>query len=504
MHFLSKSKLIAFRQCPKRLWLEVHRPDLREDSAGTLASFQVGYQVGDIARRLYDPEGKGATINVEKEGYKEAFARSARLLANSREPVFEAGFKADRALAFADVMLPETVNGEPAWRMVEVKSATSVKDYHRDDVAVQAFIAVAAGVKLKSVAVACIDSSWIYPGDDDYRGLLAETDLTAETFARTEEVKNWLGEAQNVVDQTSAPEIALGEHCHDPFACGFCNFCSRDNPQPEYPLDWLPRFSAATRERLAKLGINDLREVPEELLNEKQRLVRQHTLGNTVFFDAEGAKADFAPYGFPAYFLDFETMQSAVPIWKGTRPYQQIPFQFSLHTVASPGQLSHQAFLDLSGKDPSESFANALIAACGESGPIFVYNAGFETARVSELAKRYPDLAPRLLAINARVVDLLPIARERFCHPSQRGSWSIKDVLPAAVPELSYEALTGVKDGGTAMEAFREAIRADTIAKRKAEIEQQLHTYCRLDTFAMVRLWQFFNGRGYAPLTDQS
>ena len=502
MHHLSKSKLIAFRICPKRMWLEIHRPELREDSAGTLAAFQVGYKVGDVAKRIYDPEGMGAVINAQTEGYKEAFARTAQLLADSREPIFEAGLKTKGALAFADVMLPVIENGESVWRMVEVKSSASVKDYHRDDVAVQTFIAQASGVKLKSVAVACIDSSWVYPGDQDYRGLLAETDLTEEAFARTDEVKKWIAEAQGVADKSAPPEIAVGDQCRTPFACGFCNFCNKDLPQPEFPLDWLPRFSAARRAQLAENGVDDLRGVADEVLNEFQLRVKQHTLTNTVFFDAAGAAADLAPNGFPACFLDFETIQFAVPIWKGTRPYQQIPFQFSLHQVTDSARLSHRAFLDLSGNDPSESFARALIAACDENGPIYVYNAGFETARISELAGRYPRLASRLLAINARVVDLLPIARERYYHPAQQGSWSIKNVLPAAVPELSYEALAGVKDGGTAMEAFCEAIRPDTTAEQKSEIERQLRAYCRLDTFAMVRLWQFFNGRNEPALKD--
>ena len=244
--------------------------------------------------------------------------------------------------------------------------------------------------------------------------------------------------------------------------------------------------------------------MPDELLNAKQSLVKKHTLNKTVFFDAVGAAADLAPHGSPATFLDFETIQFAVPIWKGTRPYQQIPFQFSLHTLSTDGQLSQSAFLDLTGRDPSASFAEALIAACGASGPVFVYSASFETSRINELAQRFPHLASPLSAINARVVDLLPIARNRYYHPSQQGSWSIKAVLPAAVPSLSYAALFGVKDGAMAIAAYFEAIRPDTTSARKNEISQQLLAYCRLDTFAMVRLWQYFNGRNEPALSDVS
>lgn len=493
MRTFSKSKLLALRQCPKRLWLEIHRPDLLEDSEATQVSFQIGHQVGDISQRIYDPEGLGVLIDVQTEGFSRAFERSAELL-HTAQPIFEAGFSAVGALAFADVMLPELVDSQQVWHMVEVKSSTSVKDYHRDDVAVQAFVARSAGVALQSIALAHIDSSWTYPGNGDYRGLLKENDLTAEAFSRTEEVKAWITQAQLVTASPVEPAIEIGTHCDAPFACGFYDYCSRNEPKPEYPVYWLP-YIGAKAGKLAEQGVIDLRNVPDDLLNTRQQRVKTHTLANTVYFDAAGAAADLAVHTLPAYFLDFETIQFAVPIWQGTRPYQQNPFQFSLHTLSESGQLDHTEFLDLSGGDPSESFAHALIAACGERGVVYVYNAGFETARMSELATRYPHLSAALLALNARVVDLLPIARERYYHPSQQGSWSIKKVLPAVVPELRYDALDGVQDGGMAMEAFLEAIHPDTNPERKNQIEQQLLAYCKLDTYAMVRLWQVFAGR---------
>lgn len=494
MRTFSKSKLMALRQCPKRLWLEIHRPDLREDSDATQTSFQVGHQVGDIAQRIYDPEGRGVLIDIESEGFNRAFERSAELL-QSAQPIFEAGFTAAGALAFADVMLPVQENGKQAWRMIEVKSSTSVKAYHRDDAAVQFFIARASNIPLTTISLAHIDSSWVYPGDENYRGLLKENDLTSDAFARTEEVKNWIAQAQCIAANSSEPDVATGKQCEEPFECGFHDYCSRNDPKPEFPVSWLPRFSSTKVQELAANGVYDLKGVPDDLLNDRQRRVKEHTLNGTVFFDAAGAEKDLGPYPLPAYFLDFETIQFAVPIWKGTRPYQQITFQYSLHILSESGHLEQSAFLDISGNDPSEAFAHALITACGTQGPVYVYNAGFETARIRELAERYPEMSEPLLAINARVVDLLPIARERYYHPSQEGSWSIKKVLPAVVPELRYDSLDGVQDGGMAMDAFLEGIHPNTPAKRKNEIEQQLLAYCKLDTYAMVRLWQVFSGR---------
>ena len=484
---------MALRQCPKRLWLELHRPDLREDSAATEASFQVGDQVGDIARHIYDPDGRGTLINIERDGFGGAFQRTQELLQKD-QPIFEAGFSANGGLAFADVMLPSTSGGQRVWRIVEVKSSTSVKDYHRDDIAVQAYVATSNGVSLHGVALAHIDNTWTYAGDGDYQGLLKETDLTAEALARADEVKSWIAQAQDVDALPTAPEINVGPHCSTPFACGFYNYCSKDLPQAQHPAEWLPYFGAKAR-TLATQGIIELADVPDALLNPKQQRVKTHTLANTVYFDAASAAEELAAYSLPAYFLDFESVQFAVPIWKGTRPYQQNCFQFSLHILDAAGSLSHEEFLDVSGNDPALPFAQTLVELCGENGPVYVYNAAFERSRINELAARFAHCSAQLLAISARLVDLLPIARQHYYHPSQQGSWSIKSVLPAAVPELSYQALEGVQDGGMAMEAFQEAIRPTTTAERKEKIREQLLAYCKLDTYAMVRLWQVFAGR---------
>ncbi len=501
MRSLSKSKLVAFRQCAKRVWLEVHEPSLAVYSADTQARFEAGNEVGALARRLYDPQNRGTTLDAQRDGFSATFERTRDLLKEPR-PIFEAGFAAEGAMAFADVMLPASDGPRPRWRMVEVKSATSVKDYHHDDAAIQSYVARAAGADLEAIAVAHVDSTWVYPGGGDYRGLIKEEDLTEETIERTTEVAGWVAEAQRVVGENQPPQIGLGRHCHDPFDCPFLAHCRAALPAVEHPVEWLPNLRGQdVRDLIETKGVRDLRDIPDDLLNEQQLRVKRHTLSGEPYFDAAGARAALAKHKLPALFLDFETAQLAVPIWAGTRPYQQIPFQFSLHSLSADHGLSHAAHLDLTGQDPSESFARALIEACTGSGPIFVYNAAFESGRIKELAERYPRLAPALTALSARIVDLLPITRRFYYHPSQHGSWSIKAVLPAMAPDLSYDTLTGVKDGGMAMIAYLEAIRGGTSAARKAEIERQLLDYCRLDTLAMVRVWQFLSGNT-GPLTE--
>ncbi|WP_213360216.1 DUF2779 domain-containing protein [Brachymonas denitrificans] len=502
MRTLSKSKLLAYRQCPKRLWLEIHRPELREDSAATQATFATGHEVGDKARSLYDPDGKGALIDLQLEGFDAAFARTQSLL-QSFHPIFEAGFKAAGAMAFADVLLPVDDVGRKGWRMVEVKSSTSVKDYYRDDAAIQSFIARAAGVPLTAIALAHIDSSWTYPGNQDYRRLLVEEDLTDEAFARGAEVREWIQQAQQIAESPTEPEVGTGSQCTSPYACGFSAYCTRQEPVAEYPIAWLPgQISSALREHIALTEIIEMADAPDDMLSDKQRRVKTVTLSGEVHFDQTAASQALAPNALPAYFMDFETIQFAVPIWKGTRPYQQIPFQFSVQQLNPDGRLKEHAFLELSGEDPSEPFCRALLAACGVTGPIYVYNAGFENSRMRDLAQRFPQYAEGLDALIARVVDLLPVARTHYYHPSQQGSWSIKAVLPAACPELSYDNLDGVQDGGMAQDAFLQALAPETEPARKAELERQLLAYCGLDTYAMLKLWSLFTNYTAAGQTD--
>ena len=492
---LSKSKLLAYRQCERRLWLEVHMPSWRDDSAESRARFDAGNRVGEIARQSFDPDGRGALIDVQAEGFTAAFERTVSLL-SSDQAIFEAGFSTARALSFADVMLPVEVEGRRMWRMIEVKSATGVKDYHRDDAAIQAYLARSAGVPLASISIAHVDSKWVYPGGGDYRGLLKESDVTVDAFGRDAEVQSWIDEAHAVVREPNEPQRRMGSHCTSPFPCGFATICRVDEPWIEYPVAWLPRAQAkALKTHLAEPDVTDMRQVPDDLLNARQLRVKAQTLANTAWFDRSAAAQALQAHEAPMCFLDFETIQFTVPIWAGTRPYAQVPFQFSLHRLGADGTVDHREFLDLSGDDPSAAFADALVAACNGDGAVFVYNAGFENARMKELALRFPQHGPGLRAIAARVVDLLPIAQAHYYHPSQQGSWSIKKVLPAVVPELSYDDLDGVQDGTAAMNAYLEAINPATPSHRKSEIRDQLLAYCSLDTYAMVRLWQVFGDR---------
>jgi hypothetical protein len=234
-------------------------------------------------------------------------------------------------------------------------------------------------------------------------------------------------------------------------------------------------------------GIEDLRDVPEdELASETQQLIWSQTKAEKPYIGA-GMKAFIGNLGYPRYYLDFETVAFAVPVWPATRPYDGLPFQWSCHIDDGQTPLGHRSFLDLTGEPPMRHAAEQLIAALGDRGPIIVYTS-FEKRVIHELATLFPDLATSLNAIRDRLVDLHPALREDYYHPDMLGSWSLKAVLPTVAPELDYASLGEVRDGLGAQRAYLEAIAPETRPERRETIRAALLEYCGYDTLALVKL----------------
>lgn len=488
---LSKSKLMAHRQCPKRLWLQVHRPELTEWADASSIAIQHGYGIGEVARTLY-PDG----WLIDGANLADALADTQLALASQlNRTLFEATFEHEGVLIRADVLIPE----EGEHRLVEVKASTRVKDYHLSDCAIQAWVCRQAGLSLSRVELAHVDSGFVYPGGGDYRGLLRHVDLTGTIEPLISQVPGWI-EAARATLEGGEPAIAPGVQCHVPYACPFLGHCAEATGLPaesEFPLRLLPHPGKLIAELEAE-GYRDLRDVPaERLAKPKHRRIHRVALSGEAELDPAAAAA-LSRHEYPRYYLDFESIQFAVPRWAGTRPYQQLVFQWSCHVEDAPGELRHMEFLDGSGDDPRRPFAQALIEALGEHGPVFVYNIGFERTRTNELASDFPDLSAPLLAIGERMVDLLPLVRKHYYHPGMDGSWSIKSVLPTLAPDLDYTALQ-VQHGAMAQEAYAELIDPCTVPQRRGELRRNLLDYCRLDTLAMVRLTWYLEGRAGAP-----
>lgn len=478
---LSKSRLIAWRQCPKRLWLEVHRPDLREITPAMAQRFQVGHQVGAIARDL---EPDGVLIGHESD-LAAALAETRDALArHAGRPLFEPAFQHDGLLVRIDLLLPRG----RAWDLVEVKSTAGVKDYHPADAAIQAWVATHAGIDVDEVCIGHLDSGFVYPGGGDYRGLIARTPISEAVDELFDQVPEWLAGARDTL-ASAMPEIAVGEQCGTPFECPFLPYCE---PRPvEYAVTLLPdRAGKKLARQLMEEGYADLREVPgERMTTELLARVHRATINGQPWLDpAAQDTIDALPW--PRYYLDFETVGFTVPVWAGTRPFQALPFQWSCHGETSNGELFHREFLDTTGEPPMRAFAESLIDALGTTGAILVYS-GYEKRILNELAAAHPDLAPALGAIVAHLFDLQPLARAHYYHPAMKGSWSIKAVLPTVAPDLDYDSLDEVRDGTAAQAAYAEMIDPATAPERKAQLERALREYCRLDTMAMVRLAHF-------------
>jgi Domain of unknown function(DUF2779) len=491
-HGLSKSRILLHRQCPKRLWLKVHRPELEEVSDGNLARFAAGTYVGEIAQQLY-PDG----VLIDTDDLSQAVIDTQKILSSVKLPLFEAAFQADGLLIRADLLLPDSVpqagkgvlNG---YRMVEVKSSTSVKDYHLTDAAIQSWVAQQANLALTSVEIAHIDNSFVYPGGGNYQGLFSYADISEQITGMKAEIPDWIKAARDTLSGIE-PCISPGAQCDTPFECSFHSYCSpKVEIKDAFPPEVLP-YGGSLAANLRAEGYTDLRDVPEERMeNWKHQRVWRVTKSGVAELNSEAGKI-IAALPYPRYYIDFETINPAVPVWAGTRPYMQVPFQWSCHIESAKSVMTHSAFLADGLSDPRRPFTESLIDAVGTHGPIFVYNAPFERSRMQELADYYPDLTPALSAAIDRLVDLLPIAREHYYHPEMRGSWSIKAVLPTIAPDLAYDNLE-VANGGMAQEAFGEIMHSDTLPERRQQLHNALLLYCERDTVAMVRIAHYFEG----------
>jgi predicted RecB family nuclease len=474
---LSKSKIISGIQCLKRLWLEVHRSDLLKYDQSILARMDTGHKVGEIAYKFLAPGG--IYIGLEN-GFAHALEATRKHL-ESDSPIYEATFAFDQVLVRSDIVIPSG----SGLKVIEVKSSTQVKEYHIWDCAIQFRVLQGTGYAVQEMQVAVIDSSFVYPGEGNYQGLLRTEDVTKVVLEMQPQVESWVGQCLNTV-QGSMPSIEVGDHCSSPFDCPFLDFCMPSD-WPEYPLNCLPGISSQLRDKLKQEGFEDIRDIPQGRLSSLyHERVRRVTVSGKAELLPQAAKI-LDTLAYPRYFLDFETAQFAIPIWEGTRPYEQLPFQWSCHVQDAPDQLRHLEFLDLSGQPPMRRFAESLLSACGESGPIIVYGS-FERTIIRGLTQGYPDLANSLQSLSERIVDLLPIIRHNYYHPKMCGSWSLKAVQPCLVPDLSYTNLGEVQEGGQAQEAYAEAISPDTTPERKRELRRGLLAYCEMDTLALVRI----------------
>jgi len=488
---LSKSDYTLACQCEKALWLKKNMPHLLEHDEATKAKFETGHEVGELAKGYFGPYeevefGKFGVMAHETKQWIES---------GEGKVLCEATFKHGNLLCMVDLLV-RRAGGK--FDIVECKSSTKVKPYHLSDIAFQAYVAEACGVEVRKCILMHIDKDYVRAGDLSPRRLFTLEDVTEDYRMMKPEVSERIERYEAVAGYGEVPDIQIGCHCTSPNECGFKGHCWAG--VPEGSVHELAGATAKTKFAMAERGVKTLEQIGRDdglLRTLKRPLARLQALEaagrvDGVVLDAAKVSEFLAGMSFPLHFLDFETVQPLIPRWRGTRPYQQLPTQFSLHTVEADGSIVHKEFLARQGADPRRAVADALASAIPEGSCSVAWNMRFEKGRIGELAEAFPDLAAHLGSIAEGMVDLMvPFSKGWVYVPGMRGSASIKAVLPAMFPdstELDYHALDGVHNGVEAMDAF---LRLEELPPDEAEaVREQLLRYCELDTLAMVRIWE--------------
>ncbi|MBI4339711.1 MAG: DUF2779 domain-containing protein [Chloroflexi bacterium] len=480
---LSKSRFSAGLQCLKRLYLEVYQPELAgEPGAGQQALFDTGNRVGATARGLF-PGGRLIEETYDRHG--QAVAATAQALADASLPaVLEGAFTFLGVRIRCDVLRR---NSDGSFDLFEVKSSARVKEEHIPDAAIQLYVLEGAGLEVRAVHVLHINSGYVYQGGEyDLDGLFQAGDVTPEARAfLAKEAPGDLAAMWEALALEEAPGIEVGLHCKQPYLCPFYGHCRQG--LPEYHIDQLPRASATLLAALRSAGILDIRDIPSgypRLTALQQRV--QDSVRSGRPYVSSGLAREMAQLRPPMHFLDFETVNPALPLFPGTRPFQVIPFQWSLHTLESGGRLYHQAFLHQGLDDPREAFTRTLLQAAQGPGPILVYSP-FEATRLKETAEHLPQYADGLTATRERLFDLLKLLREHYYHPGQHGSYSLKDVAPALAPDLGYGDLA-IQEGTVAAQSYERLLAREASAEERAALYQALLDYCQRDTLVMVKV----------------
>ncbi len=474
---LSKSRVMAGLQCHKLLWWKVHEPEapeLQPDELGQ-AAMDRGTRVTEIARS-YVPGG--VMIDLPYDAFAERVTRTRQALEDGAPVIYEGSFRAAGVYVAVDILRRDT----HGFHLIEVKSTTSVKDHHIPDVAVQAYVLRQNGLDLVSSEVMHLNGECTYP---DLSNLFTRSDVTEAAGAIEESVPRWMAQQIEML-QGPVPDVPIGPHCTTPYECPFMARCWPTLPPHHVSTLYAMRRRALELDEQGYRTIHDLPEdVPLGRIADRQRRAVQE---GRIIVEPTLARAleVFVP---PIAFLDFETVSLTVPVWEGCHPYDAAPVQFSCHVQEADGRVTHYEWLAEGPEDPRPALAERLVRACESARTVVAYNAGFERRRIEQMAEALPALAAPLRSIVARLVDLLRIVRNHVYHPDFGGSFGLKSVLPALVPDVRYDNLA-IADGGTAsLELERLLFQGDGMEPDASErLRSDLLRYCHQDTWGLVKL----------------
>ena len=487
MSRLSKSQFVRGMQCQKSLWLYKDKYELRtEPDDAQQAIFDTGTNVGVLAQQLF-PDGIEFVYDPDR--VDENIKKTQELMEAGTKTIYEAHFLHDNILVLVDILH----KGEDGWEVYEVKSSTGLytdkknpefKAQYKYDIAVQYYVLKGNDIDVSKVSMVYVNNKYVFKDKLDIKQLFTDEDVTDIAVDYQSILKDDLINLRKMLDGDK-PKIDIGPHCSEPYDCDFHDHCWKHIPATSVfdinRMRWNKKFEMYYN------GIIKFEDIPADFpLNAKERLQVDTELNPKDFINPDGIMKFLEQLEGPIGMIDFETFNPAVPSFDGQRPYQVIPFQYSLH-VLDEDKLDHSEYLGEPGKDPQPELIDRMIADTKDCKTILVYNIGFERTIVKELAKRFPDKADDLLSIADRMIDMMkPFQDKHYYTKEMRGSYSIKLVLPALVPELSYDGLE-IGDGGAAMNIY-EKLQTMTDTDEVEKIKSDLLKYCGLDTYAMVKI----------------
>ena len=478
--YLSKSMYIRGLQCAKSMYLYKYYPNLREVEKSTEAKFESGHEVGKLAQQLFSG---GIDCGMEHTNdIKKSLSLTSEALKEGKNVIYEAAFQYKGMLAFADIMVKE----KGKWNLYEVKSSVKIKEYQLNDVTIQYYILTSAGIEIKDFSIVHINSDYIKSGKINLKKFFIIKSVKEEVKIRLKNVEANIKKFKKILNSSDIPSINIGPHCTEPYGCDFYEHCWKH--VPEYSVLNLSNMRGKQFELYNK-GIIGIKDIPENFrLSANQKLEINCYLNNNVYINKPEIKKFLNKLKYPLYFLDFETVSLAIPIWYNSRPYQKIPFQYSLYYKRSKeSKPEHSEFLEEWKNDPRIPFIKKLLKDTKSKGTILAYNISFEKQRLEEIARDFPKYKKEIDERISRMADLIiPFRSKHYYKPEMKGSYSLKYVLPAVNPIFGYDDLE-IQEGESAGLEYEKMLHSKD-DKEIQKIRKNLLEYCERDTYAMILL----------------
>lgn len=479
---LSKSQYVKGRQCFKKVWLYNHDRELKDDlTAMQEQIFSQGNAVGLLAHQYF---GNGKLVDVHYREVDKAITLTKEYLANPQvEAIFEATFIHNDVVVMVDV-LQKNPNG--SCRLIEVKSATKKKDVNLLDLAIQNYVLTESGINISSNNLMYINNEYTLEGELDIQKFFKIEELTDEIQSELQGVPEHLEAIKKYIGLPQCPTADIGSGCKSPYPCEFKGYCWGElSPNS---IHYLNRVSDKKREELLELGCDEIGDIPANFkLSDNQRIHVDAAQSGKEHIEASKILSILNDLVYPIYFLDFETVNEAIPKFQGFKSYQHYVFQYSLHILQEDGNVSHHEYLAKKTEGPRDVAQN-LVKIMGVEGSVVVYHKGFEEGKIKELKKLYPEFEDEFNNIVSRIWDLeVPFAKSWYYIHEFKGRSSIKNILPALCPELSYDSLN-IKKGDEALTTYLEMLKLDESSSEYQKMREDMLEYCKLDTFAMVRI----------------